>query len=61
MEENKSLIGDRSVLSYGLSAVRFFLVSEEPVLSLAGLSGGTFSCSSACWVGSLCLADPSAI
>ena len=39
MEENKSLIGDRSVLSYGLSAVRFFLASEEPVVSLAGLSG----------------------
>ena len=33
------MVGDRSVLSYGLSAVRFFLASEEPVLSLAGLSG----------------------
>jgi len=34
------LVGDRSVLSYGLSAVRFFLASEEPVLSLARLSRG---------------------
>ena len=41
MEENKSLVGDRSVLSYGLSAVRSFMASEEPVLSLAGLTNRT--------------------
>ena len=60
-EENESLVEDRSVLSYGLSVVRFFPASEEPALSVAGLSGGIVSCSSTSRVAFLCLADPSAV
>jgi hypothetical protein len=39
MEENESLVGNRLVLSYGSSAVKFFPSSKGSALSLIGLLG----------------------
>ena len=41
MKEKESLVGDRSVLSYGSSAVRLLpQIVRETLLSLAGLPAG---------------------
>jgi len=44
MEENESLTRDRSVLSYGSAAVRFFRARKGPALSLAKLPGEELAC-----------------